>query len=141
MDISKIKIDNSVLDVKDTTARSTLQLLGTASVKDAPASGNASNSQVVLGNDTRLSDPRPASDVYEWAKASTKPTYTKSEVGLGNVTNDSQVKRSEMGVASGVATLDNTGKVPSTQLPSYVDDVIEGYMYNGKFYAESTHET
>lgn len=141
MDISKIKIDNSVLDVKDTTARSTLQLLGTASVKDAPASGNASNSQVVLGNDTRLSDPRPASDVYEWAKASTKPTYTKSEVGLGNVTNDSQVKRSEMGVASGVATLDSTGKVPSTQLPSYVDDVIEGYMYNGKFYAESTHET
>lgn len=29
----------------------------------------------------------PASDVYDWAKASTKPTYTKAEVGLGNVDN------------------------------------------------------
>lgn len=29
----------------------------------------------------------PASDVYAWAKASTKPSYTKSEVGLGNVDN------------------------------------------------------
>lgn len=35
------------------------------------------------------------------------------------------------------------GKVPSTQLPSYVDDVVEGY-YNetdGKFYEESTYTT
>lgn len=29
----------------------------------------------------------PASDVYSWAKASTKPSYTKAEVGLGNVNN------------------------------------------------------
>ena len=29
----------------------------------------------------------PASDVYDWAKAATKPSYTKSEVGLGNVDN------------------------------------------------------
>lgn len=32
----------------------------------------------------------PASDVYAWAKASTKPEYTASEVGLGNVTNESK---------------------------------------------------
>ena len=35
------------------------------------------------------------------------------------------------------------GKVPASQLPSYVDDVIEGY-YNsldGRFYEESTYET
>lgn len=63
--------------------------------------------------------------VPAWAKASTKPSYTKSEVGLGNVTNDAQVKRSEMGVANGVATLDDSGKVPSSQLPAYVDDVLE----------------
>ena len=37
------------------------------------------------------------------------------------------------------ATLDSSGKVPSSQLPSYVDDVIEGYLYNGKFYSNSTH--
>lgn len=33
------------------------------------------------GNDSRLSNARPASDVSTWAKASTKPTYTASEVG------------------------------------------------------------
>lgn len=52
-------------------------------------------------------------------------TLGKEDVGLNNVTNDAQVKRSEMGVASGVATLDENGLVPSSQLPSYVDDVIE----------------
>lgn len=50
---------------------------------------------------------------------------TKVQVGLGNVTNDAQVKRSEMGVANGVATLDENGLVPSSQLPSFVDDVLE----------------
>ncbi len=33
------------------------------------------------GNDSRLSDSRPASDVYPWAKAASKPTYTASDVG------------------------------------------------------------
>lgn len=32
---------------------------------------------------------------------------------------------SEKGQANGYASLDNNGKVPSTQLPSYVDDVLE----------------
>ncbi len=52
-------------------------------------------------------------------------TVSKADVGLGNVTNDAQVKRSEMGAANGVATLGGDGKVPSAQLPSYVDDVLE----------------
>lgn len=50
---------------------------------------------------------------------------TKNQVGLGNVTNDAQVKRSEMGKAGGVATLDGSGQVPASQLPSFVDDVLE----------------
>lgn len=50
---------------------------------------------------------------------------TKDQVGLANVTNDAQVKRSEMGTANGVATLNESGTVPSAQLPSYVDDVLE----------------
>ena len=58
-------------------------------------------------------------------------TLDKGDVGLGNVTNDAQVKRSEMGKASGVATLDSAGKVPSSQLPSYVDDIVEGYYNQG----------
>lgn len=38
----------------------------------------------VLPNDSRLSDARIAKDVYPWAKAATKPSYTYSEIG-GNV--------------------------------------------------------
>lgn len=86
-----------------------------------------------MGNDTRLSDARSASDVYSWAKASSKPTYTASEVGA--------IASTLKGTANGVAELDANGLVPSSQLPSYVDDVIEGYYYNSKFYKESTHTT
>lgn len=32
------------------------------------------------GNDSRLSNARPASDVYSWAKASTKPSYSWEEI-------------------------------------------------------------
>ena len=55
----------------------------------------------------------------------------------------SRIATTEKGAASGVAELDANGKVPSSQLPSYVDDVIEGY-YNttdGKFYEENTYTT
>ena len=46
------------------------------------------------GNDSRLSNARPASDVYAWAKASTKPAYNKAEVGLGNVDNTADAAKS-----------------------------------------------
>lgn len=36
-----------------------------------------------------------------------------------------KVSTSQLGVANGVATLGSDGKVPSTQLPSFVDDVLE----------------
>ena len=72
-------------------------------------------------------------------KGGAETTYRKGDVnitpaniGLGNLTNDAQVKRSEMGVAGGVATLGTDGKVPAAQLPSYVDDVLE-FENNGKF--------
>lgn len=45
------------------------------------------------------------------------------------------------GAANGLASLDEKGQIPSTQLPSYVDDVIEGYLYDGKFYIEENHTT
>jgi len=54
---------------------------------------------------------------------------------------DSKINNSKIGVASGVASLDENGFVPSSQLPSYVDDAIEGYLNAGKFYKESTHTT
>lgn len=72
----------------------------------------------------------PASDVYSWAKASTKPSYTASEVGA--------IATSAKGAASGVAELDSAGKVPSSQLPSFVDDVLE---YDAKSSFPTTGET
>lgn len=64
-----------------------------------------------------------------------------SKDGDGNVISSTYVKSSLLGRARGVATLDETGQVPASQLPSFVDDVIEGYLYNGKFYKESAHTT
>lgn len=53
-------------------------------------------------------------------------TLTKSDVGLGNVTNDAQVKRSEMGAANGVATLDANGKLVTSQIPEVA---VEMFSY------------
>lgn len=68
-------------------------------------------------------------------------TLDKSAVGLSNVDNTSDANKpistatqtalnakldtTQVGVPNGAASLDGTGKVPSTQLPSYVDDVLE----------------
>ena len=55
-------------------------------------------------------------DVDAHIKNTNNPhSVTKTQVELGNVTNDAQVKRSEMGVANGVATLNSDGKVPNSQ--------------------------
>lgn len=86
----------------------------------------------------------PASDVKAWAKADTKPTYTASEVGaLSSSTThlSGDIATSEKGATNGVAPLDETGKILQKYLPSYVDDVLEGYLYNSKFYKESAHTT
>lgn len=50
-----------------------------------------------------------------------------------------KVDTSSVGANNGIATLDSSGKVPSSQLPSYVDDVIEGYLYEGSFYEDAQH--
>ena len=42
------------------------------------------------------------------------------------------------GATNGVASL-TSGKVPASELPSYVDDVIEGYFYNNAFYEDVSH--
>ena len=57
---------------------------------------------------------------------------------LYNVKDSGAIHSSDVGVAGGVASLDNAGKVPSSQLPSYVDDVVEGYYHENKFYTTYT---
>ena len=60
-----------------------------------------------------------------------------------NIAQSTFIPASEKGANSGVATLGSDGKVPSSQLPSYVDDVLEGYLNatDGKFYEEDTYTT
>lgn len=47
---------------------------------------------------------------------------------LNSLEND-KLDKSEKGATNGVASLDENGRVPSSQLPSYVDDVIEVANY------------
>ena len=48
-----------------------------------------------------------------------------ANITVNAVDSTARIAVTEKGVANGVATLDSGGKVPSTQLPSYVDDVLE----------------
>lgn len=52
-----------------------------------------------------------------------------------------KIDKTQKGAVNGVAELNEAGKVPSSQLPSYIDDVVEGYYYNNKFYEEAAHTT
>ena len=81
-----------------------------------------------LGNDTHIGISQKAlTDIigYDNAPNTVRGRITSIE--------------NEKGAASGIATLDTEGKVPSSQLPSYVDDVIDGYFYNSAFYADEDH--
>lgn len=86
-----------------------------------------------------------AGHTHTFASLTSKPTtlsgygitdaYTKTESdGKYATKTDSDTKYQPKG---SYATLGSDGKVPSSQLPSYVDDVIEGYYSNGKFYSDS----
>lgn len=93
--ISDIVSLQAELDGKATTAQGAKADTAVQSVKIG-----ASGTELKDGTSVVLPEyptTLPASDVYDWAKQATKPTYTAAEVGLGNVTNDKQVK----GLASG----------------------------------------
>lgn len=76
----------------------------------------------------------PASDVYAWAKAPTKPSYSKGEVGLGNVDNTADSAKSvkyatSAGSAGAVAWANVSGK-PTTFAPS-------AHTHNDLYYQKS----
>lgn len=83
--------------------------------------------------------------IYAINDANAQPittTYaTKTELNTKANASDFNTFKNLKGQKNGLAELDSNGKVPSSQLPSYVDDVIEGYYYNSKFYKESSHTT
>ena len=87
---------------------------------------NDKQDKLVQGNGITLADSNISVDISY---------LTSSRLGF--------IPATEKGTNNGVAELDSSGKVPSSQLPSYIDDVVDGY-YNptdGKFYEESTYTT
>ena len=98
-------------------------------ITDFPASLKNPNALTIQGNGTTLTN-----GTYDGSAAK---TVNITPASIGAATTDhthNYIPTSEKGAASGVATLDTTGKVPSSQLPSYVDDVVEGYYLSSKFY-------
>ena len=70
---------------------------------------------VAWTNVTGRPSSMPASDVYAWAKAASKPSYSKSEVGLSNVDNTADSAKSvkyatSAGSANAVAWANVSGK-------------------------------
>lgn len=90
---------------------------------------------------------RYTTKIKEWANNTFVPKTRKingkalsADVTL-SATDVGAIPTAQKGTANGVAELDESGKVLSSQLPSYVDDVIEGYLNNGKFYKDSGFQT
>ena len=67
--------------------------------------------------DDELAEKVPTSRKVNGKPLSADVTLAAKDVGA--------IPAAEKGAANGVASLDETGKVPAAQLPSYVDDVLE----------------
>ena len=114
-------------------------LLGTASGMDVPEEGHdAGDGQVVLGNDSRLTNDRNAADVYNWAKAENPPTYTKSDVGLGNVDNTSDANKpvsiAQQTALDAKTDLTNISDVEATTTASKAYTTGDYLIYSGVLY-------
>jgi hypothetical protein len=70
-----------------------------------------------INYDDELAGKVPTSRKVNGKPLSADVTLAAKDVGA--------IPATEKGAANGVASLDETGKVPATQLPSYVDDVLE----------------
>lgn len=115
--------------------------LGTASVKDVASTGNASTTQVVMGNDTRLSDARKASDVYDWAKSSTKPTYTASEVGAAAANHTHSYLPLSGGTLTGNLTLNSTLSIKDQFYQKTLDGYTVASLVSTKATTNTSNET
>ena len=107
----------------------------------------ATDSECTTGTSETLAvNPKQlATKVNKLTSGPTAGTYTKVTVNTeGQVTAGAQLAASDIpdisatyvattriGAANGVAGLDADGKVPTSQLPSYVDDVLDTYIVSG----------
>lgn len=66
-----------------------------------------------------------ASALYDGLEGKQDIISDLAAIRNGAAAGATSIQSTEKGAASGVATLDSGGKVPQSQLPSYVDDVLE----------------
>lgn len=114
----KTKLDSIATGANKTTVDSALSSSSTNPVQNKVVNSAISNLKTLVGSTSVSSQIDSAIDALNLST-----TY---------------IPASKKGAANGVAELDSAGKVPSSQLPSYVDDVLE---YSGKSNFPSTGET
>ena len=113
-DVVKVVTTGQMYFIKDDTK------LSTEDGYEVFVAGTAA--AVAWANVTGRPSSMPASDVHPWAKAANKPSYNKSEVGLGNVDNTADSAKSvkyatSAGSANAVAWANVSGK-PSSFTPA-----------------------
>lgn len=74
-----------------------------------------------MKNIIRMTDREWSANLWSRIKA----LFGGLDARVSDIETASYIPASQKGAADGVAELDNSGHVPSSQLPSYVDDVLE----------------
>lgn len=90
-------------------------------------------------------------DAINKGDAAVKAQVDRLDTKIDDVNEDLQDFKALKGQPNGLAELDGNGKVPASQLPSYVDDVMDAYatytvsptgvLQNIQLYADTEHET
>lgn len=90
-------------------------------------------------------------DAINKGDAAVKAQVDRLDTKIDDVNEDLQDFKALKGQPNGLAELDSNGKVPASQLPSYVDDVMDAYatytvsptgvLQNIQLYADAEHET
>lgn len=81
---------------------------------------------LAMGNKANSADLATIATSGSYSDLADKPTIPSSAADV------SAVAASAVGSANGVASLDSNGRVPASQLPSYVDDVVECQVNSGQ---------
>lgn len=90
-------------------------------------------------------------DAINKGDTAVKAQVDRLDTKIDDVNEDLQDFKALKGQPNGLAELDDNGKVPASQLPSYVDDVMDAYatytvsptgvLQNIQLYADAEHET
>lgn len=145
-DIYQYQIDNWVFQANikgsgSVTQQDILDAIAETDINAKTLNGKEDTAFATSIQGTKADNAVPKSTTVNGKALTSNITINKTDVGLGNVDNTSDADKpistatqnalnnklniSQKGSNNGLAELDTNGKVPSTQLPSYVDDVLE----------------